>query len=119
MSDRIFNIKLKTPRGYLTMVHVYAPEEGRQEENIEFYELLQSHLNSINKSDYLAVCADFNARISQQPIDRILGMNGENVLNENGKTLKNFAIFNELRIHFSVIRISTSILGQHEVLNQL
>jgi hypothetical protein len=75
-------------------VGVYAPEE----ENIEFYELLHSHLNSINKSDYLAVCGDFNTRVGQQPIERILGMNGENVLNDNGKTLKNFAAFNESKI---------------------
>jgi hypothetical protein len=44
------------------------------------------------------VCGDFNARIDQQPIERILSMNGENVLNENGKRLKNFAVFDELKI---------------------
>jgi hypothetical protein len=47
-------------------------------------------LNSINKSDCLAVCGDFNARVGQQPIERILGMKGENVLNENGKALEHF-----------------------------
>jgi hypothetical protein len=30
VSDHIINIILKTPKGYLTMVGVYTPEEGRK-----------------------------------------------------------------------------------------
>jgi hypothetical protein len=80
VNDHIINIGLKTPSGYLMMVGVCAPEEGRKEESIDFYESLQSHLNSINISDYLAMRGDFSARVGQQPIETILGTHGKNIL---------------------------------------
>jgi hypothetical protein len=46
---------------------------------------------------------DFDARDGQQPLERILGTHGKNVLNENWENFKkNFTVFNELEItvHF-------------------
>ena len=65
----------------------------KREESFEFYDLLQTHLNSVNKTDYLVLCGDFNAKIGKQLIGKILGTNGE-----NGKHLINFASLNEFKI---------------------
>ena len=32
----------------MTIIGIYAPEEGKEEESIEFYDLLETHLNSVN-----------------------------------------------------------------------
>lgn len=104
INDRIINVRIKVHRGYLTIVGIYAPEEGRKDESIEFYEHLQKHINSVRKTDYIAICGDFNARVGKTPIERILGTNGETILNENGKMLQNFAVFNEYKITNSFFR---------------
>jgi len=36
-NDRIIETRLKTQRGHLTILEVYAPTEGRDELNEEFY----------------------------------------------------------------------------------
>jgi len=40
-NDRVIETRLKTQRGHLTILGVYAPTEGRDELNEEFYETLQ------------------------------------------------------------------------------
>ena len=41
-NDRVIETRLKTQRGHLTILGVYAPTEGRDELNEEFYETLQN-----------------------------------------------------------------------------
>jgi len=84
-------------RGYLTLLAVYAPEEGKTEQTEEFYEPLQDQIDKINKNDYIIVARDYNARVGNILIDRILGTNGEITTNNNGHKLKEFALVNELK----------------------
>lgn len=51
VSERIMNVRLKTARGHLTVVCIYAPEKGRKEESAQFYECLQTHMHPLNKTD--------------------------------------------------------------------
>jgi exonuclease III len=98
ISDRIINLRIKIARGYLTFICVYAPEEGKKNESIEFYKLLKRHLDNVNKNDYLILGGDFNARPGNHSIKDVLGTNGKRVLNENGKMMINFTTFNALKI---------------------
>jgi len=41
VNDRIITARLKTKRGHITIIGVYAPEEGREEETRRFYKQLQ------------------------------------------------------------------------------
>jgi hypothetical protein len=62
-NDRIIETRLKTQRGHLTMLGVYAPTEGRDELNEEFYETLQKVLDKVNRNDYIMLIGDMNARV--------------------------------------------------------
>jgi exonuclease III len=55
INDRIITVKLKVPSGYLTVIGIYAPEEGRNKDSDEFYETLQKEINSTNTNDYLSI----------------------------------------------------------------
>lgn len=98
INERIIKLRLKVVRGYITIVGVYSPEEGRPEEAAEFYEDLQTVVNNINPNDYLVIAGDLNARIGNKPIQNVMGKHGEITLNNNGKLLINFANFNSLKI---------------------
>ena len=50
------------------------------------------------KIDYIVVAGDYNARVGNIPIDRILGANDEITTNSNGHKLKEFASVNKLKI---------------------
>ena len=90
VNERILQLKYKLQRGYLTLLAVYGPEEGKTEQTEEFYETLQDQLDTTNKYDYIIVAGDYNARVGKIPIDGILGTNGESIINNNGHKLKDF-----------------------------
>ena len=98
VNDRIITVRLKTNRGHITIIGVYAPEEGREEETRCFYKQLQKEVNKYNKSDNLIISGDLNARVGNQPIPNAVGTFGEDCVNRNGQTLREFASFNGLKI---------------------
>jgi hypothetical protein len=98
VNERIFQLRYKLQKGYLTLLAVYAPEKGKTEQTEEFYKTLQGQIDKINKNDYIIVDGDYNARVGKPPIDGILGTNGEINVNNNGHKLKDFAAVNELKI---------------------
>ena len=55
VNERILQLRYKLQRGYLTLLAVYAPEEGKTEQMAEFYRTLQDQINKINKNDYVIV----------------------------------------------------------------
>jgi len=63
-NNRVVETRLKTQRGHLTILGVYAPTEGRDELNEEFYETLQQILNKVNKNDYIMLIGVGNNRVS-------------------------------------------------------
>jgi exonuclease III len=97
-SDRIIQLRLKLSRGYMTVICIYAPIEGNEDENDRFYKLLQKIMDKINKSDMIAIIGDFNARVGNIKIHKNIGPNGENTCNRNGKRLIDFAIYNNMKI---------------------
>jgi hypothetical protein len=103
-NDRITEARFRINRGYLTILGLYAPEEGRQELNDELYEQLQNILEKTNKQDYLLLMGDLNARIGITKIMKIVGRNGEPTVNNNGKKLRDFCTFNNMRIMNSFLK---------------
>ena len=98
VNERILQLRYKLQRGYLTLLAVYAPEEGKTEQTDEFYETLQDQIDKISKNDYIVAARDYNARVGNIPIDRILGTNDELATDSNGHKLKEFASVNEVKI---------------------
>jgi len=76
-NDRVTETRLKTQRGHLTLLGVYAPTEGRDELNEEFYETLQKILDKVNKNDYIILIGDVNARVESNRFAYVVGTNGE------------------------------------------
>ena len=97
VNERILQLRYKLQRGYLTLLAVYASEEGKTEQTEEFYETLQDQIDKKGKIDYLVVAGDYNARVGNIPIDGILGTNGEITTKSNGHKLKEFAPVSELK----------------------
>jgi hypothetical protein len=75
VNEIILQLRYKLQGGYLTLLAVYAPEEGKTEQTEEFYAALQDQIDKINKNDYIIVAGDYNARVGKIPIDGILGTN--------------------------------------------
>jgi hypothetical protein len=83
-SNRTVQVRLKLSRGYLTVLCIYAPTEGK-EESETFYNTLQQILNKTNESDMVTIMRDFNARVINTKTHNNTGHQGENTCNRNGK----------------------------------
>jgi exonuclease III len=81
----------------LTILGLYAPEEGCEEDNDEFYKELQDIYNKLNKNDYIILAGDLNTRVGNKSIKNI-GTFGEQTVNKNDMRLIDLAVYNNLRI---------------------
>jgi len=98
VNDCVITVCLKTNRGHITMIGIYALEEGREEEMRHFYKQLQKEVNKYSKSDSLIISGDLSARVGNQPIPNVVGTFGEDCINRNGQTLREFLSFTDLKI---------------------
>jgi hypothetical protein len=116
-NERIIEAKLKLTRGYIIVLGIYASVEGKEEESKLFCKLLQKLINKENKSDILALMEDFNARICRNRVKGNIGAFGETVCNNRGIKLRDFVLYNDMKIMNTIfnIRIHTNTLGQLEV----
>lgn len=74
------------------------PNEGQFQETEIFYANLQECVNKANKNDYVIIGGDLNARIGNKTISMLVGPHGETTMNVNGKCLRDFCSYNNLRI---------------------
>jgi exonuclease III len=79
-NDKAIEGRLKTKRGHLTILGVYALTEGRDELNEEFYETLHKILDKVNKKDYIMLIGDMNATVRNNIVSNMVGTNGEAIL---------------------------------------
>jgi exonuclease III len=63
-----------------------------------FYKQLQKEVDKYSKSDSLIISGDLIARVGNQPIANVVGTFGEDCINRNGQTLREFVSFNDLKI---------------------
>jgi len=104
ISDRIFETRIKVLNRNFTIVGVYVPVEGKEQDTEEFYRELQQSMDKIPKIGNIILAGDFNCRIGNQPIPECIGTHGEQVTNHNGAALRDFCAFNELKITNSFYR---------------
>ena len=93
VNDRTITVRLKTDRGHVTIIGVYTPEEGREEETRRFYKQLQKEVDKYIKIDSLIISTGLNARVGNQPIPNIVRTFVENCVDRSGQTLREFAFF--------------------------
>jgi len=104
ISDRIIETRIKVLNRNFTLVGVYAPVEGKEQDTEEFYRELQQIMDKIPKKENIIVAGDINGRIGYQPIPECIGTHGEQVLNHNGAALRDFCAFSKLKITNSFYR---------------
>ena len=59
--ERIVSARMRLKKDFLTIIGVYAPEEGREEQSEEFYKQLQRAVQAVNPEDKLIIAGDLNA----------------------------------------------------------
>ena len=98
------DFRIKVLNRNFTIVGVYRPVEGKEQDTEEFYRELQQSVDKIPKKENIILPGDFNARIGNQPIPEFTGTYGEHVTNHNGAALRDFCPFNKLKITNSFYR---------------
>lgn len=58
--EQILTVRYKTLRWYKTFVVLCSPEDANTEESEEFYRLLQTYVNNINRNGYIILAEGFN-----------------------------------------------------------
>ena len=71
---------------------------------MELYETLQEQIYKWNRTDYLIVSTDFNARVGNNVVSGAVGEFGEPHRNNNGDSFIRFATNNNLTITNTVFR---------------
>ena len=104
ISDRIIETRIKVLNRNFTIVGVYAPLEGKEQDKEEFYRELQQSMDKIPKTENFILAGDFNGRIGKHPIPECVGIYGEQVTKHNGAALRDFCTFNKLKITNSFYR---------------
>jgi len=102
--DRIIETRIKVPNRNFTIVDVYAPVEGKEQDAEEFYRELQQSMDKIPKNENIILAGDFIGRRGNQPIPECIGTYGEQVTNHNGVALRDFCAFKKLKITNSFYR---------------
>ena len=119
VNDRIITVHLKTNRGHMTIIGVNALEGGREEETRRFYKHLQKKkVDKYSNSDSVIISGDLNTGVGNQPLPNVLGTVGEDHINRNGQTLREFASFNDLKITNTFFR-KKKCTNTHGVLEDL
>jgi len=62
------DFRIKVLNRNFTIVGVYAPVEGKEQETEEFYRELQQIIDKIPKKENIILAGDFNGRKGNQPI---------------------------------------------------
>ena len=95
--DRITETRIEVLNRNFTIVGVYAPVEGKEQDTEEFYRELQQSIDEIPKKENIILAGDFNGRIGNQPIQECVGTYAEQITNHNGAALREFCAFNKLK----------------------
>lgn len=96
--ERIISVRIKLKKSYATIIGTYAPEEGREELSDEFYEHLQRTIQRVDPQDYLIIAGDLNAKVGDKKMGKTVGTYGYRGINQNGKRLIDYCVYNQLRI---------------------
>jgi exonuclease III len=94
ISERIIETRIKVLNRNFTIVGLYAPVEGKEQDTEEFYRELQQNMDKIPKNENIILAGDLNGKIGNQTNPECIETYGEQVTNHNGATLRDFCAFN-------------------------
>jgi hypothetical protein len=97
-NERIIEIRIKTFRGLLTVIDVYALTEGKEDKSITFYETLQKSIKKVPKNDFFILMGDLNAQEGNNRLGNYIGKHGENNINKNGEKFLDSVSYNHLKL---------------------
>ena len=100
VNERILGITLHLGKGKVSLIQVYAPHQGRpQEEKEFFYQELQDTMDIIEDVDKI-ILGDLNAHVgnNRNNIESVMGAFGIGEVNGDGENLIDFCIRNRLAI---------------------
>ena len=101
IDERFCYMRLKGKFNNISVVSIYAPtEDGIEEEKVEFYENLESLMNTLPKYDTKLIMGDANAKIGKEVCwEKTVGKHSlHEITNENGNRLINLATACNLKI---------------------
>ena len=101
VSDRILLIKLILSDEILTVLSVYAPQTGLENNyKDKFYDQLQTVFTSIANNEIIVSCGDWNGHVGRTAVgyEDIHGGFGFGELNDDGERILDFAVANDLAI---------------------
>ena len=101
ISDRIIETRIKVLNRNVTILGVYAPVEGKEQDTEDFYRELQQSRDKIHKMENIILERDFYGRIRNQPFPECIGTYGEQVTNYSGAALRDYCAFNKHKINNS------------------
>lgn len=90
----------------MTILQCYAPtNEADDDKKDTFYEQLQDQINKTQKHDLLVVMGDFNAKVGSDNVrvERAIGKQGINTMNENGERLAELCMPSNLVIGGTIV----------------
>ena len=100
ISERLIIVTLKLKSIKYHFYQIYAPQQGRtEEEKSEFMNLLEDNYEP-NNEDLTIMMGDFNARVGRERtgIEALLSPFGEDFRNIVGERLINFWVRNGLKV---------------------
>ncbi|CAM4847582.1 unnamed protein product, partial [Rotaria magnacalcarata] len=98
-NDRIISIRLLDKPINVTVIQVYAPTTGADDEEIEdFYVSLQQLVDAIPKKDTIVIMGDWNVKVGSKSVTGITGNFGLEDRNEAGDKLLDFCQNNSMFI---------------------
>ena len=109
ISDIIIYARLFSKYEKLSIIQVYAPmNEANVEDKDNFYEQLQTVVDSVHKHDILLVMGDLNAKVGEdnEGYENIIGSHGVGERNDNGERLVDFCGPNNLVITGTIFHIN-------------
>ena len=98
VSSRLITIRLRAVPYNITIVQAYAPTSDYGDNEIEVYDQLQNVIDQTPKKDILVVQGDSNAKAGRDACGNLQGICAfcNDVINERGLRLLEFATFNDL-----------------------
>jgi len=84
-----------------TAIQVCAPtQDNSEEDKDQFYEQLQTVINTVSKHDIKLVIGDFNAKVGEGKtgLEELVGKHGVGVRSDNGSRLVDYCDYNNLVI---------------------
>ena len=110
MEWELINARLIAARFYgtptnISIIQGYAPtNDAEPEGKAEFYDILQSTIDTIPKRDLVIIMGDFDGKISSDNTGReqVMGGHGEGEINANGELFVDMCAFNSMVIGGSI-----------------